>query len=309
MSGTPTVNAASDAPRNVLGAVLLASSWIFFTTEMVTTRILAENLSIAQIGIFRLGFQAVVLLPVIAFTAGAVLKTSRFPLHFVRAIFSAGGMVLFYLAFALLPLATATTLTFTVAIWLTIFAALFLGETVGIRRKVSVMVGLIGVLVVMRPGLIAIDVGMVAAVAGAIVAALLMITTRSLGATEGRLTIMSYSALLGLVFLAVPAALTWQPIATREEWLLLALVGAAGTTGQFMMVWAFQIGEASALAPVDYVRLVFALIAGYVVFSEIPDIWTWLGAAIIIASTLYTTYRERIIARRQRKERADGTPA
>ncbi len=299
---------AAGGVRNVAGAVLLAASWIFFTAEMTATRILAEHLSVPQIVSFRLGIQALLAVPLVIFTGGALLSTNRIRLHLLRAICSAAGMVLFYIAFATLPLATATTLTFTVAIWLTIFAALFLNEKVGLRRTSAVAVGLVGVLIVMRPGFQTIEIGMVAAVVGAVVAALLMIVTRSLAMTDTRLTIMTYSAFIGLVVMAVPAALAWQPITTAQQWQLLALVGLAGTIGQFMMVSAFQLAEASALAPVDYVRLIFALIAGYAVFNELPDLWTWVGAAVIITSTAYTTYRDRVVARRQ-QQGPHGTPA
>jgi drug/metabolite transporter (DMT)-like permease len=287
----------SSAPtRNVLGAVLLTSSWVFFTTEMVTVRLLSSDLSIWQIGVFRQGTQVVALLPLVLYTSGAVLRTERLPLHFARSMCSSGGMMLFYLAFALLPLALVTTLTFLQAMFVMVLAALLLGEKIGIRRIAAVVAGFAGVLIVMRPGFVALEPGMLVALAGAFVASLLMILTRSLSATDSRMTIMFYSSTLGLLLLVIPAWFTWQPIAAHHLPLLL-LIGVAGTTGQFLMVGAYQVAEASALAPVDYIRLIFAVAAGYLIFAEVPDIWTWAGAAVILGSVAYATHRERIAAK------------
>lgn len=293
--------------RTVLGALLLTASWVFFTTEMVVVRILSETLTIAQIGVFRQAIQVIALLPLVLWSGGALLRTRRFSHHVARAACSVGGMVLFYLAFALLPLALATTLTFVQAMFVLVLAALFLGERIGPHRIGAVIVGFLGVLIVMRPGVQALEPGMLVALAGAFVASLLMILTRSLSATEARMTIMVYSAGLGLLAIALPAALTWQPV-DRAQLPLLLLVGVAGTTGQFLMVGAYQVAEASALAPVDYIRLIFAVGAGYVLFAEIPDLWTWAGAAVILAAVGYATHRARLAAHKPQAEPVKESP-
>ena len=295
MSGEP-------ANRNALGAVLLSTSWIFFTTEMIAVRLLSDDLSIAQIAVFRQGTQVVIFIPILVVMGSRLLRTERLKLHVLRGFCSMGGMVLFYLAFALLPVALATTLTFTQAMFLTVLAVVLLGERVGLRRTMAVAVGLVGVIIVMRPGVGDFSPASLIALAGAFVAALLFIVTRQLSATDSRLTIMMYSALFGLVVVLVPALFDWRPI-RPEHWWLLGLVGLCGTFGQFLMVGALQLSEASALAPVDYVRLVFAIIGGYIVFGEIPSMWTWIGAIVIVASAIYTTHRERQIARTQTLER------
>lgn len=289
--------------RNVLGAVLLTLSWVFFTTEMVVVRFLSEDLSIAQIGVFRQATQVIALAPLIWWTRGAVLRTDRLPEHVARALCSSGGMFLFYLAFALLPLALVTTLTFLQAMFVIVLAALMLGERIGPRRIGAVIVGFLGVLIVMRPGFAVVEPGMLVALAGAFVASLLMILTRSLSATEGRMTIMIYSASMGLVLIAIPAVFMWHTIQPHHLPMLL-LVGVAGTTGQFLMVGAYQVAEASALAPVDYIRLIFAVAAGYLIFSEVPDFWTWAGAAVILGAVAYATHRESLAARAARRSAA-----
>lgn len=275
--------AGQPATRDLLGAGLLVLAWVFFTTEMVLMRILSDDLALAQIALVRTATQALLLAPLVVFTAGRVLATARAPMHIARSMLSQGGMLLFYGAFSLLPLALATTLTFTQASFITVLAVIFLGERIGWRRITAVVLGFFGVLVVMRPGLGGFEPAMLIALTGALVAAALMIVTRSLSKTDGRFTIMLYASWLGLVWMAVPAYLTWQPVAA-EHVPLLAVLAFAGTIGQFLMVGAFQVAEASTLAPVDYVRLLFAVAAGYFVFAELPDVWTFVGSAIICAS-------------------------
>ncbi len=298
------MTAAHRPTRNALGALLLTGSWVFFTTEMVVVRFLSEDLSIAQIGVFRQATQVIALLPLVWWTGGAFLRTKRLPEHVARACCSSGGMFLFYLAFALLPLALVTTITFLQAMFVIVLATLFLGERIGPRRIGAVLVGFIGVLIVMRPGYVPLETGMFVALAGALVASLLMILTRSLSSTEGRLTIMFYSSSMGLGLIAIPAVFAWHPIDVVHLPMLL-LVGVAGTTGQFLMVGAYQVAEASALAPVDYIRLIFAVAAGYLVFSEIPDAWTWAGAAVILTAVGYATHRERVSAQARAAAGAD----
>lgn len=291
-ASTRPAPARTPATRDLLGASLLILAWVFFTTEMVNVRILSDDLSTAQIAIIRTGTQAILLLPLLLITRGRAMRTKRLPMHVLRSAFSQGGMVLFYVAFSLLPLALATTLTFTQASFITILAALFLGERIGWRRISAVALGFLGVLVVMRPGFGGFEPAMLVALFGALVAASLMIVTRTLSQTDGPFTIMLYSAWLGLAWMAIPAALTYQPIAA-EHWPHLALLALAGTLGQFLMVCAFQMAEASTLAPVDYVRLIFAVAAGYAVFGELPDVWTYVGSAIVCASVGIIIVRSR----------------
>ncbi|MEM0908708.1 MAG: DMT family transporter [Pseudomonadota bacterium] len=289
-SGGAQHHAAPHWQRDVLGALLLTLAWVFFTAEMVGVRILSADLSIPQIAAVRTGAQAVLMIGVAAVVGRAIISTSRLSTHGMRALSSQLGMVFFYLAFALLPLALATTITFTQASFVTLFAALFLGEAIGWRRIGAVIVGFIGVLVVIRPGLGGFEPAMLVALLGAATAAALITITRSLSRTDGRMTIMFYSSLFGLMLIALPAALMWEPV-TPAHWPLLALVSASGILGQFLMVGAFQLAEASVLAPVDYIRLVFAIIAGYALFAEVPDLWTWIGSAIVVLSALTIAIR------------------
>ena len=180
-------------------------------------------------------------------------------------------------------MATATTLTFTVPAFVSILAAVFLSERIGLTRSLAILIGFVGVLVIMRPGLAIFEPAMIVALLGAFFAACLFVVTRSLSLSESRFTIMFYSAWLGLLVVSVPAYINLTTINSLDA-IKLGIVGLFGTVGQFLMVGALQIAEASAIAPVDYVRLLLALIVGFFIFSEVPDIWTWVGSGIIVTA-------------------------
>lgn len=280
----PRAGAGHSQRRNdILGALLFVFAWLFFTTEMMSVRILSADLSVPQIAFVRSAVQAALMLSLALVLGKRVVATRRMPLHGLRALSSAGGMVLFYFAFALLPAVLATTLTFTQASFMTILAVLFLGERVGWRRSGAVALGFAGVLIVMRPGFTTFEPAMLLALFGAAVSASLLAITRSLSFTDSRWTIMFYSSVFGTAMIALPAYFMWQPVSAADL-KLLALVSICGVVGQFLMVGAFQLAEASALAPVDYVRLIFAVAAGYVLFNELPDAWTIAGSLVILLS-------------------------
>lgn len=273
------------ANKNLLGAILLGTSWLFFTVEMTFVRLLVPDFSIYLIVFLRLATQAILLAPLAFHDWNKISGTSRFKLHFLRATLSVLGMVLFYFAFANLPMATATTLTFTVPAFVSILAAVFLSERVGLNRLLAILLGFIGVLVIMRPGFTIFEPAMIVALLGAFFAACLFVITRSLSLSESRFTIMFYSAWLGLAVVSIPAYMNLVTINLVDA-LKLGIVGLFGTIGQFLMVGALQIAEASAIAPVDYVRLLLALMVGFLIFGEVPDLWTWTGSAIIISAVL-----------------------
>jgi drug/metabolite transporter (DMT)-like permease len=181
-----------------------------------------------------------------------------------------------------------------------ILTAIFvLGERVRWRRGLATMAGFIGVLIMVRPDRGAIDAAAAVALLSAFLGALSTTLIKRLSTTEPALTILVYFGLFSTLLTAAPASLVWRRPDPRQ-WVLLALVGALGAIGQFFQVRAFAIGELTAVAPIDYARLIFAGILGFVVFAEIPDRYTVAGAAVIVGSTLYIAYREAQLSRLNR---------
>jgi drug/metabolite transporter (DMT)-like permease len=196
-------------------------------------------------------------------------------------------------------MASAVSISFARNLFIVAFAALVLGEVVRWRRWSATIVGFIGVVVVMRPGAGEFSPAYLVAVAGAATGAAITLTTRALARREAPVQIMAYIAIICTAGTLLPGLLAWEwPDARQACW--LAVIGIFGPAGQYVAIRAFRLGEASALAPVDYARLLFAVAAGYLVFAEVPDAWTVAGAAIIVCSTLYITIREARLARAAR---------
>lgn len=269
-----------DNPRAI---VLLLIAWLFFTTEIVAIKALGGEIPVAQILLLRFAVQAIGM-GLYAARHTQIVRTRRIGLHAARSLFSIASMVPQYLAFGALPLALATTLSFTQSLFLVALAAIVLREKIGLVRGLATVVGFLGVVVLCRPGIDAIDPMALAMLAGSFAAGLVMTTTKLLARTDRPTTIMLYVGIFNTLAMAVPGFLAWQT-PTAGQAALLILICTAGPLSHVLMILALRIGDATALAPVDYVRLVFATIAGYFLFAEIPDAWTWLGAAIILGST------------------------
>ena len=178
---------------------------------------------------------------------------------------------------------------------MTIFAVLFLSEVVGIYRWSAVLIGFVGVAVMLQPGTDNFSIYGIACLIGAAGAAAVMILLRILSRTDSANTIMTYGALgVGVVMIG-PGIYFWQPIST-EEWIFLAALSVVSYYGQKSNIFAYKHGEASLLASLDYVRLIWATLFGYLIYDQFPQASTWIGAAIVIGAAIFTIYRE---ARRQ----------
>jgi drug/metabolite transporter (DMT)-like permease len=220
----------------------------------------------------------------------SILDTKHLGLQFARGMFSLGAMMCGFTALIHVPLADVTALGFSQVLFVTIAAVLFLGEKVGPRRWIATAVGFVGVVIMLRPGQDGVNIYLLLALAGALSGSGISITVRLLAQTEKTTTILLYQALVLLAAL-LPPTIQWWVTPTPREWLLILLVGVFGTLGQWLITKAFQVGEASALAPLDFIRLLIATAIGYFVFAELPDATSFLGAAIVVGATIYTVRR------------------
>ena len=159
------------------------------------------------------------------------------------------------------------------------------------------MVGFLGVLVMVRPGAGAFDAAALVALGEALSIAFLIVLIKRLPPSETALTMLFHFGIVSSIASLPLALLAWQT-PSWEEYCLLAIIGVLGAAGQVCWIRAFRAGEASAVAPFDYTRLSFAATAGFLLFAEVPDVWTFAGAAVIVASTLYIARREARLARR-----------
>ncbi len=277
-------------PPNLRGALWLLVSSVIFTFVGVIAKQLGTRLDSFQVGFFRALAAALIALPFLMRAGTQSFKSKRPWLQLLRAVAGAISIAVNFYAYIHLPLADVTSLSFSRNLFVIPLAMFFLGEIVGWRRAAATIVGFIGVLIMLRPT-VSIEPAAIGAVGGAFCLAIAAISVKVLARTDSLATLLFYSGVCGAILLAVPAALAWQA-PTPQEWLLLILMGLFAVTAQGCFIRAFAVGEATALAPMDYIRLLFAGLAGYVFFSDVPDIWTFAGSAVIIASTLYITRRE-----------------
>jgi len=221
----------------------------------------------------------------------AVVKTKRLDLQLTRVVLALVAMLCGFTAVINLPLAEATALGFAKSFFVTIFAVLVLKETVGVYRWSAVVLGFIGVMVMLRPGTESFSVYGLMAVIGAASAGFVMVIIRLLSRSDSPNTILAYQAVGVAIVMFIPAILYWTP-PTPREWVILGAIGFVSYFAQIANIYAYKFGEASLLASLDYVRLVYATLIGWLLFSQLPGMSTWVGAGIIVLASIYTVHRE-----------------
>ncbi len=229
-----------------------------------------------------------VILPMILRSSQPVFRSPRPGLVVGRAVLSVTGITLMFYSYQHLPMADANALSFTRALWVVLLAALLLGERLDIRRIAATVAGFMGVLLIVNPTGHALNLASLAALLSALVLGWSVTGIKSLTNDHSTITIVSWAGVLGLVFSFPAALLVWR-WPTPWDALLLGLMGMFGVINQTCYVKAMSLGDASVMAPMDYMRMIFAVLSGWLFFGDLPGVRTLLGAAIIIASTLYIT--------------------
>jgi drug/metabolite transporter (DMT)-like permease len=223
--------------------------------------------------------------------AGTLLKV-HWPLHLFRGVLGVGVMAGFVYGVAHMPLSTAYAIVFVAPLMVTALAVPLLGEKVGPRRWVAIVVGLLGVLVVLRPGLAGIATGPgLVLVLAALCYAVAAITVRKLAQRDSPEAMVFWFLTLLSVMAGAIAAFDWHPV-QREHFWVVAAIGVTGALGQIALTHAFRLGEASQIAPLEYASLLWVVVLDLAIWQVLPDGFTWLGAAIIVGSGLYLIRRE-----------------
>lgn len=291
---------------NVRGAILVLFSAVLFTAMATLAKLLGTRLDSFQVVFFRTLTGLFFILPFLYREGRRGMKFDRPGLHLARGVFGNIAMICGFYALIHLPLADANAITFARALFVVPLAMIFLGEAVGARRLTATAVGFLGVLIMLRPtGTV--EPAALAAVGQAVFVAVTVICVKILSRTNSPVALLTSSAAIGLVITTIPAIIVWQT-PTWNEFFLLLLMGAFGVSAQNCFIRAYAVGEATAMAPFDYTRLLFAAIAGYFVFAHVPDIWTITGAAIIVATTLYIARREAMLGRQKPPADPPDTP-
>ena len=285
-------------PDNLKGALLLLVAALGFTLMTTMIKLLGKNLHVTQILFLRQLGMTLMVAPILVSHFPRALKTRRPFLQLTRIGCALVAMLAGFTAVIHLPLAEVTAIGFAKSFFTTIFAIVILREVVRIRRWSATIVGFLGVLVMLQPGTAGFSIYGVYAIIGAASAGMVMILIRLMSRTDAAITILTYQAVGVGIIMAVPAFLYWQP-PTLTEWGLLVLVAIASYIAQTLNIYAYKFGEASLLASLDYTRLLYATVLGFLVFGNLPGWQTWFGAGIIVAASGYTMHREATLRRRR----------
>ena len=296
--------------HNVEGALWMVASAVGYTAMTTLIKYLGDDYPAALQTFYRQLAGFIVLLPIILKRRGAAFATTRPGILIFRSAAGTLGMILSFYAFQKMPLADANALSFTRTLWLVPLAALVVRETVGPLRIGAAVVGFIGVLIMLRPGVggqFAVGWPAIAMLASSFLFALTITGMKVMTRDHSPTVLLVWAATLGLV-MGIPGAIfTWrwpEPV----DLALLAAMGVLGTITQGCYIKGMAIGDAAAMAPIDYTRLVFTVIVGLTLFHEVPSVWTVAGAAVVVGSTLFITWREAQLAKaaRQAKLTEDG---
>jgi drug/metabolite transporter (DMT)-like permease len=292
---TPAARPApARADRPFRGIALILASTVFLGTSDATSKYLSGTLPSIEIAWIRFLVFALIMVP--AMVPGSplyALRTSHLGLQGLRGAALLGSSLLFISGLRFLPIAEASATSFISPLFVTALSIVFLSESVGVRRWLATAVGLIGVLIILRPGTSAFHLAAFFPVVSALAWAGTLVMTRMLSGKESTITTMTYSSIVGLGILTALVPLVWVAPSWHDI-MFGILIGVSSTAGQWIVVLAFRYADASVLAPFSYTQLLWVSILGFLIFGEVPDVWTVTGAAIIVASGLYTAHRERV---------------
>ena len=279
-------------PGNVRGIIFALAAAAMFTIASALVKYAAPTYHIAQILLFRQIVMLLFTMPVLIKHFPQSLKTKRPGLHLLRLSGAFAALTLSFTAVAHLPLATAISFSFTKTLFVTVLATLFLGELVGWRRILAILVGFAGMLIMLRPdpgsGL---NIYGLIAIAAAFGAATAVSSVKALTSTESTATLLSYQAIFVGLLVAIPSFFVWKTPDMAGLTVLIA-IGVVSIVAQWLGVQAYRAGEVSVVTGMEYTKLIYASLIGIVVFSEWPDSKTLVGAAIIIAASAFTVWRE-----------------
>lgn len=293
----PNPDTSAGRPDNLRGVLWMILGGLFFTGVAGVVRHLSYKYTAFEIVFYRVLIGTLIQLPWLFRAGFGVLRTSRIGLFWLRAGFAYGGMVLYFYAVGHMKLADVTVVQFALPLVITILAVVILGERIGMHRIAALFVGFSGVLVMLRPGLIEVSLAAVLALVSTLFYAGSHISIKLLSRTESSNLIVFQGFLLTIPIAAVPVMF----VGTVPVWAdlpgLLG-IGVFSTLAHVGLVRAFAHGEASVVAPFDFLRLPFIALLGLVYFAEWPDHWTWAGALIIFGAATYIARREAGLARK-----------
>ena len=276
--------------RGVLWMVLATG---FQATASGFVRKLSSDFSVIELLLFFSAISALLLLPMtMKLSPGSFAGVKdRAGLYLLRGLLSFGGMYASFYAYSVLDIANVQALLFTVPLFTILLAGLLLGEFVGLRGWLSCVIGFIGALIIVRPGIIPTNPGALAAIASAFAFAAANIAIRKLGSTESPIMITMVSNLIVALLSIIPAALNWVT-PSWEQVPFILIMGVLFMLAMVCLTFSIREADARIVQSINFLRLPWSVVVGWVLFTELPDLWTWVGAVIIFVGAYDVLRRE-----------------
>ena len=275
-------------------AMLVVSAAGSLSAMHAIVRFLSPSIHPFELAFFRSLFGFIVILPLLLRGGIDSVRTHQPRLQMLRGVVSIAAMMSWFYGLSIVPLAEATALSFTNVIFGSLAAIIFLREKMTMARGIAVFIGFVGVLVILRPGFVQMDIGVVCVLFSALCWGCSVVIVKQLGRTDAAVSIVAWVG-IQLSILSLPFALSVWVWPTMEEWLWLSLLGTLATIGHLCMVQGLKLTDAMTIFPLDFTRLIWASLFGLFIFSEWPDVWTFVGAGIIVISGTFMLYREHRI--------------
>jgi len=299
---------APRAARNARAIMLMGLSVAMLAlVDGIAKAVAADGLHPFMIAFFRNLFGMLAMAPFFLRTGLAGMKTTRLTMHLARGAVHAVSMLCWFTALTMVPLAEATAMSFSSPVFASIGAVLIMGERSRPIRWVSVAIGFAGMLIILRPGFVDWNLGAALLITGAVCIAAVKLMVKSLSRTDTPATIVAYMSITLTIYTLVPALFVWQWPGARLL-LMLAAMGALGTAAHVVQTYSYRDGEITLVEPTGYLRLVWAAAVGFILFAEVPEIWTWAGTAVVIFGATLLLREEISIARARRRPDPSSVP-
>ena len=280
--------------NNTKAIILALVASVSGVTMNVLLKISLDDVNVYTAGFLRFFFGFILISPFILYYQFQNFKTPNLKIHLTRGILNIPMMLLGFSALKFIPLEQIKAITFVSPIIVVILSVIFLKEKIYLIRIVALIIGLIGVLVILRPGIVSINVGAYMVLCSCSIWSVVVIITKFAARVDSPFTILSYQYTI-VTLLSFPIALYFWQSPSKETIYYLICAGIAGTIVHLCINTAYKLTDLSVLQPVNFSRLLIASLFGFLIFDEIPDIWTIIGGLIIFSSILIITYRENYL--------------
>ena len=275
-----------------LYVVFLAIGATFFGSFMgAGVKLLSNDLNPIIICFYRCLMGLIIILPFIARNNFQVLKTANMRLQIIRALINILSMICWFSAIGMMHFEKATALGFTTPLFTTVLAVLMLGEVIRFHRTAALLLGFVGILIIIRPGYMPFEFGTILMLVASFSFSFVLIFVKKLSAIDSSFTIIFYHLLYMTPAFFILSIFFWESI-NFNQLIIFVLMGASGLLSHWCLAQAFKMSDTTFVMPLQFTKLIWASLIGLFIFSEQPDIWTWIGGVVIFISVIYITYRE-----------------